>query len=56
MKRVCLIQAKKMGITAVSLLAMLVLSGCATTSAPHAWENVHNGHLIGNIYTGDDHI
>jgi|GEM_PF-6415810 len=37
------------------LVALMVLSGCsAPGSSP--WENVHQGMLYNNIYTGDDHI
>ena len=49
-------------IVTLSLLALTSLSACAQAVAPTApkavagWENVHDGLLIGNIYTGDDHI
>lgn len=56
MGRVCFVNARKLGIATLSVLAMLALSGCAATNSQHAWENVHGGQLIGNIYTGDDHI
>jgi hypothetical protein len=52
----------KVAVIALSLLALTSLSACAPAGAPNApkavagWENVHDGLLIGNIYTGDDHI
>ncbi len=55
---------RKTALIALSLLALTSLSACANgvPTGPQAaatgagWEHVHDGLLIGNIYTGDDHI
>ena len=43
--------------TIIALLALLGLSACSPAGGSQtAWENVHGGLLIENIYTGEDHI
>ena len=37
----------------IAMIALLVLSACVPTTDQTAWENVHDGFLIGNIYMGD---
>lgn len=47
--------AKRLSLTFLPVIGLLLLSGCIVGDK-NGWENMYQGKVYDNIYTGDDHI